>query len=324
MRSRLVWSALLIAMSASPGAARPIGAALQAAQPPTPATTAETGETLDLGEAQNRMTVPVSVGGRGPFEFVVDTGAERSVISQELAAVLGLDAGARARLVDFAGVSTVDTVQVPSLGVSSLRTGAMEAPALDEADLGAAGMLGIDALQGHKIVIDFNRDRMRVRPAKRHAHGEVVIEAQKRLGQLIVTDATFNDRAIDVIVDTGSWVSVGNSAMRALAERSPRLLAPITIRSVSGRSFTADFVSVNNLRIGGVRFDDFGMVFADVPPFERFGLADRPALILGMSSLELFQRVEIDFANREIAFTLPRPPIDFKSACRSFSNCIVY
>ena len=56
----------------------------------------------------------------------------------------------------------------------------------------------------------------------------------------------------------------------------------------------------------------------------HLGLADRPALILGMSSLRLFRRVEIDFANREIAFSLPKPPIDFGSACRSFSNCVVF
>ena len=41
------------------------------------------------------------------------------------------------------------------------------------------------------------------------------------------------------------------------------------------------------------------------------GWRDKPALILGMSSLRMFRRVEIDFVNREIAFTLPRPQIDF-------------
>jgi hypothetical protein len=221
-------------------------------------------------------------------------------------------------------VSPVSTVKVPSITVSSLGTGPMEAPALSDDNLGAAGMLGIDALQGHEIVIDFNQDEMKVRPSERRAHGEVVVEAQERLGQLIVTNATYNDHPIAVIVDTGSWVTVGNKAMLALAESPPRLMAPITITSVTGRSFSADFVAVSDVKIGGVRFDNFGMVFADVPPFARFGLDDRPALILGMSALRLFRRVEIDFANREIAFTLPRPPISFKTACRSFSNCVVF
>ncbi|MEK6638843.1 MAG: retropepsin-like aspartic protease [Pseudomonadota bacterium] len=37
-----------------------------------------------------RMTVPVMINGQGPFRFVIDTGADRTVISSELAERLGL------------------------------------------------------------------------------------------------------------------------------------------------------------------------------------------------------------------------------------------
>lgn len=278
---------------------------------PTPA-----GQTFGLGEATSRMTVPVEIAGKGPYPFIIDTGAERSVVSRELAQSLGLDAGSRARLFDFSGASTVDTVRVPSLSSGMLSTAAMEAPALAAAHLGAPGMLGIDALQGRKVVIDFDRRQMTVLPATRRTRGEVVVDADARAGQLIVTDATFEGHKIAVIVDTGTWVSVGNKAMLALARRKPHSLGPITIWSVTGKSFATDFVAVNDLRIGGVRFDNFGMSFADVAPFERFGLGGRPALIMGMSSLKLFRRVEIDFLNRRVGFTLPRPPIDFHNVCR--------
>jgi predicted aspartyl protease len=270
------------------------------------------------------MTVPVSVGGKGPFDFIVDTGAERSVLSRELALALELEPGARARLFDFTGASPVNTVKVPSLSAGKLSTAAMEAPSLAMANIGAQGMLGIDALQGHKVVIDFGRNRMSVVPAKRHALGEIVVRAEARLGQLIVTKARFNGEPIAVIIDTGSWVSVGNSAMRALAKKAPRLLGPITVRSVTGRTFAADYVSVSDLNVGGVRFDNVGLAFADVPPFVRFGLRDKPALILGMSSLRLFRRVEIDFVNREIGFSLPAPPINFLDVCRGDAVCRKY
>jgi predicted aspartyl protease len=281
-------------------------------------------ETLGFGELTNRMTVPVSVDGKGPYAFIIDTGAERSVVSRELAETLGLDAGARARLFDFTGASTVNTVKVPSLSAGSLSTTAMEAPSLAAANLGAPGMLGIDALQGHRVVIDFDRKRMTLAPSKKHPKGEILVGAEARLGQLIVTRATFEGQPIAVIIDTGSWVSVGNKAMLALAKRKPRMLGAITVRSVTGRSFRADYVAVSNLHVGDVRFDNFGLSFADVPPFERFGLRDKPALILGMSSLKMFRRVEIDFVNREIAFTLPRPKIDFLNACRGISACKSY
>jgi len=281
-------------------------------------------ETIGVGELTNRMTVQVQIDGKGPYPFIVDTGAERSVVSNELASTLGLDAGDRARLFDFTGSSTVNTVRVPMLSAGSLSTTDMQAPSLAEANLGAPGMLGIDALQGHKVVIDFDRKRMTLVPAKKHPKGEILVGAEPRLGQLIVTRAEFNGQPIAVIIDTGSWVSVGNKAMLALAKRKPRMLGPISVKSVTGRTFNADYVAVSDLHVGDVRFDNFGLSFADMPPFERFGLKDKPALILGMSSLKMFRRVEIDFVNREIAFTLPKPKIDFLNACRGVSACKRY
>ena len=47
----------------------------------------------------DRMTVPVTIGGSGPFHFLVDTGAEQTVISRELADALQLKRGRAAKVV---------------------------------------------------------------------------------------------------------------------------------------------------------------------------------------------------------------------------------
>jgi predicted aspartyl protease len=306
-----------IVIAALCGAGRALGQAAGAAPPAaTPAAS-----TLQFGVELGRMTVPVSIDGHGPFAFVVDTGAERSVVSQELAEMLRLSSGPDARLFDFTGASTVDTVQVPALSVSALGARTMDAPSLAMKNVGAPGLLGIDALQGHKVAIDFAHKRMTLTPAKHHPSGQILVNAKIQAGQLIVTDAWFGGQPIAVIIDTGSWISVGNSAMLALARRPPRPVGPISVTAVTGRSFNAEYVAIDHLKIGGVNFDNFALAFADVPPFARFGLQGKPALILGMSSLKLFQRVEIDFANQEIAFTLPRPPLDFSSICQGISAC---
>jgi len=295
--------------------------AAQQAQPSLKPETAAapTPDVLTIGERTNRMTVPVTIGPHGPFPFIVDTGAERSVISRELAGYLKLLPGTDVKVFDFTGAAQVATVKVPSLTAGKLGTSAMEAPQLFLADIGAPGMLGIDALQGQKVVLDFNARRMLLQPARRHASGDFVVRAQSRTGQLIVTKAWFNNQPIAVIIDTGSWLSVGNTAMFKLAKKAPRSYGPVAITSVTGRTFSADFVTVSNVKIDTIRFDNFGLVFADVPPFDRFGLRDTPALILGMSSLKLFGRVELDFLNREIGFSLPRPQIDFHNLCRNSS-----
>ena len=63
---------------------------------------------------------------------------------------------------------------------------------------------------------------------------------------------------------------------------------------------------IDQLDIGGIGFQNVVVAFTDVPPFARFGLAAKPALLLGMDALKLFRQVEIDFANRQIRFARPR------------------
>jgi len=54
-------------------------------------------EIVDIDEDRaQRMTVPVSIEGRGPFSFVIDTGAERTVLSRKIATRLALDEEERA------------------------------------------------------------------------------------------------------------------------------------------------------------------------------------------------------------------------------------
>ena len=46
--------------------------------------------------------------------------------------------------------------------------------------------------------------------------------------------------------------------------------------------------------------------FTDSPAFAALGLADKPALILGMGNLRPFDRVAIDFASRRVLFDVPK------------------
>jgi hypothetical protein len=47
------------------------------------------------------------------------------------------------------------------------------------------------------------------------------------------------------------------------------------------------------------------VVYAELNTFRLYGLANDPALMLGMGTLRIFSRIWIDFERREIAFTLP-------------------
>lgn len=303
--------ALVVAMLAAVFAAAPLAAQTDVqAMPSTAEVTTDTA--LSLGASQNRMTVPVSIGDRGPWPFIIDTGAERTVVSRELAAMLGLAPGPTLRVVAMTGPSETPSVIVPDLGVSTLAQPTITAPALAAGNIGASGILGIDTLQGHAIDIDFDHAAMVVRPSRKRRvfagnHGdEIVVVAKSLYGQLIVTDAHWRGKRIAVVIDTGSTMTVGNPALLSMMGARARPLGPATALAVTGETLHAQAFVVDGLAIGGIGFANVPVAIADAAPFRRFGLQHRPALMLGMDTLRLFRRVRIDFANRDIQFTLPR------------------
>ncbi|MDQ2877745.1 MAG: retroviral-like aspartic protease family protein [Pseudomonadota bacterium] len=268
-------------------------------------------QVLAFENADDRMTVPVTIDGGGIYHFIVDTGSQRTVISHELAGALHLASGPQVHLTSMTGNHDVGTVVIPTLSVGPLGGERIEAPALFAQHLGAPGLLGIDTLQGHSVTIDFAKQQMTVTPsikkrsrAAPHDSGEIVVHARDVLGQLVVTDAEYRGSRIEVIVDTGSMVTMGNMALRELVGRSTGGLQPIELLGVTGELMHVEYAQVHGVKIGDVEINNLPVAFADAAPFRHFNLIKRPALMLGMDALKSFKRVKIDFANREIRLKL--------------------
>ena len=267
-------------------------------------------------DSTNRMTVPVAIAGAGPYHFLVDTGAERTVVSHELARKLQLSPGRDVRLTAMTGTSSVGTVMIPSLRVGEpprlSADSQIEAPALAAVNIGALGILGLDTLQGQKVTIDFDRQVIAVSPSiKRRtpqaASDEIVVRARSVLGQLVVADARYKGQPIRVILDTGSVVSMGNAALRhRLAGADAKRDKPIELISVTGDRLAAGYTQIGRVSLGDMHFENLPVAFADAAPFRRFGLVERPAILLGMDALRMFRRVDIDFANREVRLRMPK------------------
>jgi predicted aspartyl protease len=273
-------------------------------------------EVLRLVSQDDRMTVPVEIGhgpGRigGPWNFIIDTGAQRTVISRELANVLKLARGRDVMLTAMTGRSLVTTALIPSIKVGTFGGEAIEAPALAARHLGAPGLLGIDTLQGHKVSIDFERQTMAVSPSEKRRRAlppagadEIVVRAKSYLGQLVVGDATYRGRPIRVVLDTGTAVSIGNAALEKLVARAGAEQLELT--SVTGDAMQVGYTRLDQVGFGGMQIRNLPVAFAAAAPFRQFRLDKRPALLLGMDALALFRRVDIDFANRELRLLKPR------------------
>ncbi|WP_408591721.1 retroviral-like aspartic protease family protein [Novosphingobium sp.] len=258
-------------------------------------------------DMHNRMTVPVRIGKLGPFDFLIDTGAERTVLARSVAVKLGLSPTSRGTLIGVAGTQAVDLVEVDEINLGKRSFYSLTAPLLEEEWLGADGIIGLDSLQGQRVLLDFKAGRMAIGDVAElgGTRGfEIVVQARRRSGQLIMTDALIDGVHTDIIIDTGSDTSIGNRALqRALSRRHK--VETTQLLSVTGQTITADIGMARELKLGQLTVNNTALAFADAPPFERLGLVKRPALLLGMTQLRLFQRVAIDFAARRVLFDLP-------------------
>lgn len=283
-----------------------------------PERTVPTGtEGLKAGDAiqgradrDQRMTVDVRIGGKGPYRFLVDTGAQNTVLSSRLAGELGLEPGPQVRVMSMGGIQSVTTTQVDSIEIGPHAFYDLTVPLLEASHLGADGIVGTDSLQDQRVVLDFARNRIGIDPlinaaSRRHANAgyEIVVRARARSGRLILTNATIDGVRADVVIDTGASTTVGNAALRkALRAKGSEA---VTLTSVTGDDLAAQLGLAGEMRIGKMSVENVAIAFAEAPVFAQLGLAKRPAVFLGMRELRGFKRIAIDFARKKVLFDLP-------------------
>ena len=307
--------------------ARDTGAAAQAPRigkprpaPPTPPNVlplppahfdpklAVAGEDLKARKVETRLMLPVRVNGRGPYNFVVDSGADTSVVGLRIARDLQLPLGTPAILNSMTARNIVDRVRIGelSLGTSTVRD--LQLPALRESDLGGEGMIGIDALVQQRLMMDFEKRLIKVEDATKPPiplPGEIVVTAKRRRGQLILTHVSAAGVPLDAVIDTGSQITIGNLALRDRLIRGNReKFVTIPVTGVTGATLDLQLARIGELRLGSVTLRNVPMAFADVPPFALFGISREPALLLGTDVLDTFRRISLDFRARKVRFQL--------------------
>jgi predicted aspartyl protease len=260
----------------------------------------------------DRMTVPVRLSGSGPYHFLVDTGADRTAVSRQIADKLQLQRGASLSMHSVTGVSTVATAAVPSLQLTRRDLKVARAPLLEAADMGADGILGVDSLRSQRVLFDFETDTMSIMPSANSRHESstpdtIVVRANSKRGRLILTKAKANGHALSVVLDTGSQVSIGNAALRKALLRTRQLDGSrmVDLQSVTGGTIRGEYMFIKSLEIGGVELKNLAVVFANAHTFNLLDLDRKPALLLGMNGMRAFKKVSIDFAQRKLRVVLP-------------------
>jgi hypothetical protein len=157
------------------------------------------------------------------------------------------------------------------------------------------------------VLLDFDKKRMAIGDAMALGGNrgfEIVVQARRRSGQLIMTNAIIDGVRTDIVIDTGSDTSIGNRALqRALSRRHKG--ETTQLQSVTGQVITADIAMARELKLGTMTMSNSMLVYADTPAFAKLDMEKRPAMFLGMNQLRLFHRVAIDFSTKRILFDMP-------------------
>lgn len=304
----------LAASSAMAEAITPVSVSQSLPPATTPAPADDPVLILDASlDDDDRLTVEVEINGQGPFNFVVDTGAGRSVLTPAVAEKLNLPAGPQILIHGISSAITSPTARIDSMRAGEARLGAAVLPVLPYERVGADGLLGVDILDRRNVVMDFRKRKLLIRRSQFFSEmtrkaDEVSVPADARFGHLTLTDARIAGTRSVAFIDSGGGVSIGNMALqRAIAAKRRRasdLVKPARLLTAGGEVYLGEFRVVPSITMGNLQLTNIPMAFADVHIFDVWSLNDRPAALLGVDVLKLFAKVELDFGSDRVLFKL--------------------
>lgn len=246
-----------------------------------------------------RVVAPVTVNGQGPFRFIVDTGANRSAVSPELAARLGLTPHGAENVHSVHGVSIAPLVNVDRLQYGEVSLNAAALPMLGGNVLaGEDGLLGVDGMTGRRLRMDFERNCIEIMPSAqaRRLRGWSTIEGDMRFGHLIVVRGSIEGIRVHLLIDTGSDSSLANTALReALNARVRRRGREIVAYTVGDNVILQNAILVPRMRMGELTVNNVTAFVGDYHIFQLWGLLDEPTLLLGMDVLSQARGLAIDY-----------------------------
>lgn len=297
---RFVAAALLVAgavLKATPA---------RACEPLDPAASGVAGATTK--DNSGRAVALININGQGPFRFIIDTGANRSVLSRALALRLGLAPSGEAVVHSIEGAEPAMLVNIDSLTYGTLHLSRGETPVLDGPMLdGEHGLLGVDGMAGRLLHLDFTKHCVEIyeSAAQMPMQGWQSVTARMRFGSLLMVPGEIQGVHVNVLIDTGSNISLANEHFR-------KALVGVAARSIEyhgGRAFTfgrpvvlAQSVWTPWLHLGNTGVDSVTAYIGDFHIFDFWGLQDEPTLLIGMDVLARSHEMAIDYEHGVVHF----------------------
>lgn len=275
------------------------------------------------------IVTSVMIDGHGPFRFMLDTGATRTVLASATVAKLALKINPADRIIvrGVSGLATVPVVHVGSLISGALQLHDLVAPVLSGPVFnGLDGILGMDGLAGMKLTADFVRDQVVISassagaatarggpatPAVKAARAVpaegqplfTTLQGQFVSQRLLLVRGRIDGVETAAVIDTGATHSLGNAALLAQLKHGHSKVLPAAKDGVVDATDTTEAGSLEriaSMRLGDADITNLHVIFGDYPVFKAWGLQDKPALLLGMDVLGSVADFSIDYGRAQM------------------------
>ena len=301
-RQALTGLAAALGLAAAPAFAQPLTIV-------TPFDSGSVTSTTLQADQQGLLTVETFINGRGPFRFIVDTGANRSAVSWRLAYQLGLPALGQSEVHGVTGARTTTLTRVDVLKAGSMQMEGATLPILEDDVLGGAdGMLGMEAMAGKRVEIDTQTNTLTVQdstsaPIPDHWKR---IPVKLEFGNLAFVSGKAQSVPVTIIIDTGAERTIANEALaRAIARKSARAIEGTRIVSAGKPVKAGGILSLSGVQLGGgVGLANAEVFVGDYHIFKIWGLENKPAMLIGMDALKTPRAFAIDYGRSELQFRL--------------------
>lgn len=217
-----------------------------------------------------RLLVTAKIDGQ-TCVMVLDTGASITSISTVAARELGIKSEGVARINDHidAGLGVIKKLSIGLADHANVQVAIVDMPNARDSAIRFDGILGLDVLGGHDLVIDFRSSTVALYPSGAILEHALMpemarIALSRNAHGLMMLDVKIGDHPpILAMLDLGAPITVVNPAAAKLL------------------GVTRPMFRVPSMTVGNVQLARRTMLVKDLPAFERAGMADHPAILLG-------------------------------------------
>jgi predicted aspartyl protease len=262
------------------------------------------------GGLQPLILLPVQVNDRGPFEFILDTGASTSLLSSELAKELNVEIVGSKEGRGAGGKVAVSLAKVDSLAVGEMRLENVDVAIVDLVSIGRAvgakidGDIGYNFLKHFRVTVDYPDSAIRLEDPKsiehlaRGAKTEVPIRLANPAKPLILVDVHANGCGpFQFAIDTGTSTSSITPQLAKELSLTTSEIPPIT---GGGGQIVASTAKLQSFQLGGAKIENMAVVVADFFTMLNAAIGAKLDGIVGYNFLRNY-KVVIDYPGETLA-----------------------